>query len=174
MHFYGKSCGKFSKYASHLQEMLWEMLWEMLQEILWEILWEMTGGMMQFFHLTHGWARYNCLQTIHEPACVILTLFQFFYLVPNSKNQCTVVSCIWQRNYLFSFFNAEKGVSFSQSFRNTRMPILRILYVYENLECTRKLDDFSSSQLTISYHVFYEQLILWIVGIIVIHYYFLI
>ena len=26
--FYGKSCGKFSKYASHLQEMLWEMLLE--------------------------------------------------------------------------------------------------------------------------------------------------
>ena len=115
-----------------------------------------------------------CLQTIHKPACVILTLFQFFYLVPNSKIHCTVVSCIWQRNYLFSFFNAQKGVSFSQSFRNTRMSILRILYVYENLECTRKLDDFSSSQLTISYHVFCEQLILWIVGIIVIHYYFLI
>ena len=41
-----QKCGKFSKYASHLQEMLWEILWEML--------WEMAWGMMQFFHLTHG------------------------------------------------------------------------------------------------------------------------
>ena len=29
-------------------------LWEMLQEMLRKILWEMAGGMMQFFHLTHG------------------------------------------------------------------------------------------------------------------------
>ena len=47
-----------------LWKILWEMLWEMLQEILQEIFWEMAGGMMQFFHLTHGWGRY----TVYKPS----------------------------------------------------------------------------------------------------------
>ena len=61
-----------------LWEILWEMLWEMLQDMLWEILWEMAGGMMQFFSLNMWLGTIYCLQTIHEPACVILTLFQFY------------------------------------------------------------------------------------------------
>ena len=57
-----------------LQEILQEMLWEMLQEILQEMAWEM----MQFFSLNTWLRMIYCLQTIHEPACVILTLFYYF------------------------------------------------------------------------------------------------
>ena len=85
-------------------------LWEMLKEILWEILWEIfkmckssvgnakgnsVGNVVgnavgdlagnglgndAVFSL-NTWLRMTyCLQTIHEPVCVILTLFQYFYI----------------------------------------------------------------------------------------------
>ena len=83
-------------------------LWEILQEILQEILWEIfkickssagnaggnsvgnvvgnAGGNLAgnglgndaFFSLNTWLRMIYCLQTIHEPACVILTLFQYF------------------------------------------------------------------------------------------------
>ena len=76
-------------------------LWEILQEILWEIFKickSSTGnavgksvgnvvgnavgnglGNDAVFSLNMWLRTIYCLQTIHEPACVILTLFQFFF-----------------------------------------------------------------------------------------------
>ena len=97
MHFYGKSYRKFSKYASHLREMLQETLWE----ILWEILWEMLQEMLQknlvgncwgndaVFSLNMWLKMIYCLQSIHEPACVILTLFQFVFKVSILTHYCS-------------------------------------------------------------------------------------
>ena len=52
-----------------------------LAEILQEMLREMAWGMIQFFLLNMWLRRIYCLQTIHEPACVILTLFNSYFIL---------------------------------------------------------------------------------------------
>ena len=80
---------------------LWEILQECLQEILWEIFKickSSVGNSVEnvagnaagngFWNDTvfslNTWLRMMyCLQTIHKPACVILTLFQFLFYSRN-------------------------------------------------------------------------------------------
>ena len=66
-----------------LQEILQKILWEILQEILWEMAWGNSVGNGlgndAVFSLNTWLRMIYCLQTIHEPACVILKLFNICY-----------------------------------------------------------------------------------------------
>ena len=94
-----------------LWEIMWEMLWEILQEMLWEILQEIfkickssvgnavgnsagnaVGNLVgngfgndAVFSLNMWLRTIYCSQTILEPACVILTLFQYFVVINENK-----------------------------------------------------------------------------------------
>ena len=103
--FYGKSCRKFSKYASHLWEMLWEILWEML--------WENAAGNVAGNLVGNGWGNdavfslntwlrtIYCLHTYHEPACLHFFNIYLLYLIHISKGHkcsglfCTKLQVLW-------------------------------------------------------------------------------
>ena len=85
MHFYGKCCRKFKICKSSAGNTAGNAVGNLVGNAAANAVGNLVGndwGNDTVFSLNTWLTMIYCLQTIHEPACVILTLFQFFVAFP--------------------------------------------------------------------------------------------